>query len=162
MFFRVLVRHDRRTGRMHPLVAVRVIEMPMRVHKMFNRVATDAIQRRGNFFARAQISRVDNEFSIGTRQDRNVATGTDERTHVSSKCLSRDLSRRATRACDSNKTLSGAEKALWHKADSGCRKTSRRNETSPRNAQRLPVHDYALINASKSALMTSACVVIMP
>ena len=65
MFLRVLVRDDGRTGRMHPLVAVRVIEMPMRVDQMFDRIATDAIQRRGNLCARAQISRVDNEFSIG-------------------------------------------------------------------------------------------------
>src|SRR6266850_7269169 len=110
MFFRVLVRDDRRAGRMHPFIAVRVIEMPMRVHKMFNRVATDAIQRLGNLWARAQISRVDNEFSIGPGQRRDVATGTDERTHTSSKCLSRDLSLGATRASASDKILFGAEK----------------------------------------------------
>src|SRR6476620_2956169 len=95
---------------MHPFIAVRVIEVPMRVHKMFNRVATDAIQRRGDFFARAQISRVDNEFSIGPGQHRDVATGTDERTHISSKCLSRNFSLGAPRARSSDKILSGAEK----------------------------------------------------
>src|SRR5260370_23187885 len=110
MSLRVLVRNNGGTGRMHPFIAVCVIEMPMRVHKIFNRVATDAIQRRGDFFARAQISRVDNEFSIGPGQNCDVATRTDERTHISSKCLSRDLSLGATRASASDKILFGAEK----------------------------------------------------
>jgi hypothetical protein len=43
MFF-VFSCADGRTGRVHPFIAIRVIEMPMRVHKMFNRVATDAGQ----------------------------------------------------------------------------------------------------------------------
>jgi hypothetical protein len=49
-----------------------------------------------------------------------------------------------------------------HKAHSGCRKTGGRNETSPRNLERSCAHDYPSMNASRSALMTSACVVIMP
>src|SRR5260370_12107305 len=106
----VRVRDDGRAGRMNAVIAVRLIEMPMRVHKIFNGVANDAIQCRGDFFARAQISRVDNEFSIGPGQHRDVATGTDERTHISSKCLSRDLSLGATRASASDKILFGAEK----------------------------------------------------
>src|SRR5215467_11571692 len=110
MFLRVLVRHDGRTDRMQPFVTVRVIEMPMRVHKMFNRVATDSIQRLGNLWTRAQISRVDNEFSIGPGQDRNIATGTDEHTHTSSKRLSRDLRLGATRTSAGDKILFGTEK----------------------------------------------------
>src|ERR1700730_4612517 len=110
MFSRVLVRDDRRAGRMHPFIAAGVIEMPMRVHKMFNRVMTYAVQRFRNLWARAQISRVDNEFSIGPGQHRDVATRTDERTYISSQCLSRDLSLGATRASASDKILFGAEK----------------------------------------------------
>ena len=71
----IFVRGNDRARGMHPLVTVRVIEMPMGVNKVFNRIATDAIQGRGNSFARARRSRVDNEFAIGPRQDRNVATG---------------------------------------------------------------------------------------
>src|SRR5262249_21077566 len=53
MLFRVLVRHDRRTGRVHPFVAVGVIEMPVGVYQMFDRIAADTRQRISDLLLRS-------------------------------------------------------------------------------------------------------------
>ena len=110
MFPGIFVSGNCRACGVHPFIAIRVIEMPMRVHKMFNRVATDPLQRLGNLWARAQISRVDNEFAIGAGQDRDVATRADERANICSKCLSGDLGLGATRTSASDKILFSPEK----------------------------------------------------
>src|SRR6476646_1726990 len=141
MFLRVLVRDDRRTGRMHPFIAVRVIEMPMRVHKMFNRVATDAIQRLGNFFARAEVTRINDQLAIVSWKDGNVSTRAEQDTDVITQRLKRNLCCLATFARSDHQTLLVTGKAIRDKADSGCRKTSVRNKASPRNVERSFAHD---------------------
>ena len=63
MFLGVNVCADYRTSRMHPLVAIGVIEMPMSIDEVLDRVMTDRIQRLANFFSRARIAGVDDKFA---------------------------------------------------------------------------------------------------
>ena len=58
---------------MHPLIAVRVIEMPMRVDEMSDRARIHLSQSVGDPGARSCITRIDHQFSIRSAEDGDVS-----------------------------------------------------------------------------------------
>ena len=73
VFSSVLMREDHRALRMHPLIAVGMIEMPVRVDEMFDRARVHFSQSVGDLGARGCITRIDHQFSIRSAEDGDVS-----------------------------------------------------------------------------------------
>ena len=67
------MREDHRALRMYPLIAVRVIEMPVRVDEIFDRARAHFSQSVGDLGARGCITRIDYQFSIRSAEDGDVS-----------------------------------------------------------------------------------------
>ena len=72
-FSSVLMREDHGALRMHPLIAVRMIEMPVRVDEMLDRARVHFSQSVGDLGARGCITRIDHQFSIPSAEDGDVS-----------------------------------------------------------------------------------------
>src|SRR5262245_13242405 len=72
--------------------------MPVSVDEVFDRIGADAVESLADLRACAQITRVDEEFTVATRQDSDVPTCTHEDSYVTSQCLNGDLGTRGALA----------------------------------------------------------------
>jgi hypothetical protein len=64
MFSRVLVRSDFSAYRMQPFIAIGVIEVPMRVNQVLDRIAAEGIERIGDPSSGTWDTGIDEKFSI--------------------------------------------------------------------------------------------------
>jgi hypothetical protein len=90
MLARVLLRDDLRTDRIQPFVAVGVIEMPVRVDQVRDRVAADIGQGLGDLRARYTNAGIDKNFTVGAGQHGNVAAGALEYADIISQLMRHD------------------------------------------------------------------------
>jgi hypothetical protein len=65
----VRLRDDFRAGRMQPIVAAGLIEMPVRVDKMGNGIGAEIGEGLGDLRTGSRDSGIDEELAIGSRQD---------------------------------------------------------------------------------------------
>src|SRR5215467_9340549 len=79
-------------SRVQPLVAVGVVEVPMRVDQMLDWVGTDRRECGCDFWARTRISGVDEQFTFPTVKDGNISTRAQEDTDIAAKLLHVDSS----------------------------------------------------------------------
>ncbi len=93
MLARVRVGEDRRAGGMQPFVPIGVVEMPMRVDQMLDRIVAEGGERLGNLGSSAGNPSVHQQLSIGPRQNRDVPTGSHEHADVPAKRLHVNLRR---------------------------------------------------------------------
>src|SRR4030095_2841516 len=68
MFTRVLVCGYFRAHRMKPFVTVSVIEVPMRVNQVLDRIAAEGIERLGDLSSGAWDPCVDEKFAVAPRE----------------------------------------------------------------------------------------------
>ena len=66
---RIFVREDRSASGMQPLVAVGVIEMPMRIDQMSDRICAELGERLGDFPPRSRNARVHEQLALAPWQD---------------------------------------------------------------------------------------------
>jgi len=78
--------------RMHPLIAVPMIEVPVRVDEMFDRARVHFSQSVGDPGARGCITRIDHQFSIRSAEDGDVSAWADQCIHVAAQGLDGDVS----------------------------------------------------------------------
>ena len=78
MFARVFLREDAGTGFMKPGVSASVIEMPVRVDQLLDRILVDASQCRGNIRTRSYDLRIHKQVSVRPCENRDVSAGTEE------------------------------------------------------------------------------------
>jgi len=85
MFARVLVRQNTGSGFMDPLVAAGVVEMPVRVDQLFDRIRVDARECLGDVRPCGDDLRVHEQFSIRTSQDGDISTSAQKDTDIAPK-----------------------------------------------------------------------------
>ena len=119
---------------MQPFIAVSMVEMPVRVDQMLNWII--AKTHKCLLHSRARDSGVDKHFAIAAGEHSYVSTRTFKNANVTAKLVDGDL-----------------------RASSGIADLNNRTFCNPCGSSHVT---YFLRNASKSALMTEACVVIMP
>src|SRR4026208_1659181 len=73
MFPRVLVCGYFRADRMKPFVTVGVIEVPMRVNQVLDRIAAERIERIGDSSSGAWDTGIDEKFSIAAGEHGNIS-----------------------------------------------------------------------------------------
>src|ERR1035438_1732401 len=78
----VLVRGDLRADGMQPFITVGVIEVPVRVDEMFDRIGTETFQRLSNSRTRRGNPGVHQEFAVLSGEHGYVATGTFKHTDI--------------------------------------------------------------------------------
>ena len=71
---RVFMRKDGGTLLIEPLVAVRVVEVPVSVDQVFDRIAAQAVHGIKDTGARSGDAGIDKHFAVGACQDGDVAT----------------------------------------------------------------------------------------
>ena len=76
-----------------PLVAVGVVEVPVRVDQMPDRLGTEACQRLGDLRPRAGNAGVDEELAVRAGEDRDVAARTHQHTDPAAQAMHGDLRR---------------------------------------------------------------------
>jgi len=86
----VRLRDDFRAGRMQPVVAAGVIEMPVRVDEMGDGIGAEVGEGLGDLRTRSRDTGIDEEFAIGARQDGNVAAGALENADIVSQLVGLD------------------------------------------------------------------------
>src|SRR5215467_2530136 len=69
-------------GRMQPFISVRVVEVPMRIDKVLDWVGANARKSVGNFRPCAGESGIDQEFTVATGEDRDVASSPHQDVYV--------------------------------------------------------------------------------
>lgn len=71
---RVFMRKDGGTLRVQPLIAVSVVEMPMGVDQVFDRIAAEAVDNAQNAWAGHSDSCIDEQLAVGTWKNSDIAT----------------------------------------------------------------------------------------
>ena len=104
-------------ARMQPLVAVGMVEMPVRVDEMRDRLGAEIGQRLGHLRARDADAGVDQHLAVGSGEDRDVAAGAFEHADVVAQLVGHDRRSRgavldqADEAARLRKGLAGCEPA---------------------------------------------------
>src|SRR5260370_592172 len=93
---RVRLRDDLRTGRMQPFVAVGMVEVPVRIDEMGDRIGAEGIKRLTHLRARHADPGIDEHLAIGSCEDGNVAAGAFEDPDIVSQLVSDDGRYRGT------------------------------------------------------------------
>ena len=90
MFARVLMGENRGARSMQPFIAVGVVEVPMRVDEMLDRVGANASQGLGDLGTRTSKTGVDEELTVASRKNGDISSRAKENTHVSTEALNAD------------------------------------------------------------------------
>src|SRR6266496_6168364 len=115
VFSSVLMREDGRAVGMHPLIAVGVIEMPVRVDEMVDRPRIHPGQSVGDPGARGCITGIDNQFAVSSGEDGDVSAGADKCAHISAQGLHGDISGFRTLARRNDDVFAFGEEMSWRK-----------------------------------------------
>ena len=86
----VLVSDDLCAGRMQPLVAVGMVEMPVRVDEVRDGIGAEVGKRLGDLRARYADAGVDEHFAVRTGQDGDVSAGAFEHADIVSQLVRDD------------------------------------------------------------------------
>jgi hypothetical protein len=93
MSFRVLMGDDPGAGRVQPFVAVGVIEMPVGVDQVRDRLAAERLQRLGELRTRHTDAAVDQDLAVGARQHGDVAARSFEHADIVAQPVGHDRRR---------------------------------------------------------------------
>src|SRR5579864_6156020 len=91
MLARILVSQNACARLVYPLVAARVIEVPVRVDQLFNGICVDVGESRRDVRPRGDDFRIDEKLSVRARKNGNVPAGTKQDADIAPKRLHRDL-----------------------------------------------------------------------
>src|SRR6202166_4739857 len=94
MLARILLGDDLGAGRMQPFVAVGMIEVPVRVDEMRDRIGAEISKRLGDLRTRYADAGIDKHFSVRARQDGDVSAGALEYADIVSQLVRNDGRRR--------------------------------------------------------------------
>ena len=105
--------------RVQPFVAVSVVEVPMRIDQMFDRIVAKTRQRFNYSRFCAWYTGIDKEFSIPTREHGDISAGTFKNADIAAQLRDRDLRvcRRITNR--HNRTFGGGEQSAGHQPNAG-------------------------------------------
>jgi hypothetical protein len=92
----ILVGNNLCSGRMEPLVSAGMIELPMSIDQVCDRLGVQTRQGFSELGTRHANSTINEYLSVGTRQDGNIATGSFENTHISAQLIRSYRRRRRT------------------------------------------------------------------
>ena len=91
MLARVLLRQDAGSGFVQPLVAARVIEVPVSVDQLLDGVRIDARQSRGDIWTRGDDFGIHEQLSVRAGKNGDISTRAQKNADVAAKGLNRDL-----------------------------------------------------------------------
>jgi hypothetical protein len=90
VLFRIAMRNDLGANRMKPLVAIGVIEVPMRVHEMSNRAGAQISKGFRQLGSGHGNARVDEDFAVRPGQDRDIPAGAFQYANVVPQLIGRN------------------------------------------------------------------------
>src|SRR3984885_7561256 len=93
MFARVFVRQDTGSGFMDPLVATGMVEMPVGVDQLFDRIRVDARESFRDVWTCGDDLCIHHQLSVRACQNGDISTSAQKDTDIASKVLNRDLCR---------------------------------------------------------------------
>src|SRR6516225_11240909 len=114
MFSPVLVSRDFSADRMQPFVPVGVIEVPMRVNQMFDRIVAKTRQRFSYPSPCARNAGIDEEFPVAAGKHGDVSAGSFENVDVAAQLCDSDLRARRSVANGDDRTFGGSEESVRH------------------------------------------------
>src|SRR5260370_28314898 len=91
MLARVLVGKDAGSGLMDPLVAPGVVEVPVGVDQLLDRIGVDACDGLFDVWTGSDDFGIYEDLSIGAGENGDISTSAQEDTYISSKVLNRDF-----------------------------------------------------------------------
>src|SRR5437773_2928484 len=115
VFPRLLMREDCRALRMHPLIAVGVIEMPVRIDEMFDRARVHFSQSVGDPGAGGCVTGIDNHFAVSSGEGGDVSAGADKCTNITTQGLHGDVSGFRTFARRKDDVFTFGKEMSWRK-----------------------------------------------
>ena len=114
MFARVLVCGDFRADRMQPFVAVGVIEVPMRVNQVLDRIAAEGIERIGDPSSGAWDTGIDEKFSIAAGEHCNISARTFKNADIAAQLRNSNLRAGSSVSNGNDRTFGGGEQSARH------------------------------------------------
>src|SRR5882762_6516964 len=96
MFAGVRLRDDLRACRMQPVIAVGMVEVPMRVDEMGNGIGAETVKRLGELRSRYTDTGIDQHLPVGSSEDGNIAAGAFEHADIVSQLVRDDGRGRCT------------------------------------------------------------------
>ena len=133
-FSRIFLGDDRRAFVMQPVISIGVIEVPVCVDQVPDRIAADARQRIGDRSARHCNSGINQQLSIRTGEHGDIATGAHQHADVSAQLLDGDLIRRRGIFDVSHDSLVCRQETLRRRQRGDGRETGRSHKMSARHA----------------------------
>src|ERR1700676_2115784 len=91
MFARVFVRQDTGSGFMDPLVSAGMVEMPVGVDQLFDRICVDACEGFRDVWTCGDDLRIHHQLSVRACQNGDISTSAKKDTDIASKVLNRDF-----------------------------------------------------------------------
>ena len=132
--------------RIQPLIAVRVIEVPVRVDQVLDRIVAEAIGCFQNARAGCGDSGIDEHLAVDACQDSDVAAGALEDADVAAQLVNLDGRLRSLITDQIHDVARFGEGAARREPSSTCRNRSRRHAAQTESAPRddvLRSHDFS-------------------
>ena len=86
------MRNDGGAGSVNPLVAVGVVEVPVGVDEVGDRIRADCVERFGQVRLGGGVAGVDEQLAVFSGKDRDVAADSHELAHIAAEVLALDRS----------------------------------------------------------------------
>src|SRR4030095_14422224 len=144
VFARIFVGGDLSSHRMQPFVAVSMIKVPVGIDQVLNRIGANTCQCFVNSRSRRINTSIDEKFPIAAGEHGNISTRTFKNADVAAQLRNGNL-RAGSRVSNGNDRTFGGGDGTWICFHGY-----------------IPFSNQLLMNASRSLLMISAWVVIMP
>ena len=145
VFSGVLMREDRRALRMHPFVAVGVIEMPVCVDEVVDRARIYLSQSVSDPGARSCITGIDNHFAVSSSEDGDVSAGADKSTHIFAQGLDGDVSGFRTFARRNDNVFTFGKEMSWRQPRRRGQDSGGGDETPARKVMRIVSNRVILV-----------------
>src|ERR1700730_171998 len=139
----ILVGNNLCSGRIEPLVSAGMIEVPMSIDQVCDRLGVQTRQGFSELRARHANSTINEYLSVGPRQDGNIATVSFENTHISAQLIRSYRRRRRTVFDKSDKPPGLCKSVARGQPATGCCKYCARHAAETEMATREQVFSCA-------------------
>ena len=138
MLASVLMGENRCTCRMQPFIAIGVVEVPVRVDKVRDRIGANARKSVGNLWACPGKTGVDEELAVATGEYSDVAPSTQQDAYIAPKSLYGDRGIGSFLSCFLYETrgrdcVRKSEEVAWSEPSGGSGQARRSKKATARN-----------------------------
>ena len=127
---RVFVRQYASSGFVNPFVAAGVVEMPVGVYQLLDRICVDARESFRNVRTGGDDFRINQQLSVRAGKDSDISTSAQKDTDIAAKVLNRHFCGYGFLERTSNQAVGLGDKATWNKTRCGGRTPNSEKQTA--------------------------------